>query len=282
MSVGSVWSQQSNTIYVQLVTNGVTSPITTTLGSSSKIGQSGHVATSVLGNAGVHTCNTTLQSTSVEIRGSFDNSTWFTIGPVVTSSNSVSVSSKGMAVTTGQGMYPFLEVLTTNSDTTNCLVNTWYSGSVANVANSGRVISVGSFNSTTTTNSNNVAMAEKSQRLVAAILAPVDGGLSTTSIVPTIAKGQVVIDCVDISLVATGTVSATFTANFIINDPDVVNTYIVPLSVPTGSVIGTMVNKSVCGLNIPYGVGNTVTLAYDTGITHIKEYILVTYYFVQN
>jgi hypothetical protein len=133
----------STSVYIQMYTN------TTAIGASAtvpNIGQVAHQMFLVFTNAPAHTCTAAGNAVGGSLQFSYNNSTWFNFGnpqvvpPFVLNQTYL-----------GTGGFPFVRFNLTQFDTTNCIVNGFYTGSSSVASLSPSTINIGGslYNQTT-------------------------------------------------------------------------------------------------------------------------------------
>ncbi len=137
---GMLYGQQGNTIYKQLFTNVSSAPLNSA--NVTNIGQSGHIAFMLQTSKPAHACGA--GGMVGHLQFSYNNSTWTSFG-----SPNTTVINTGNSITFyGGGAFPFVRFVIDQFDTTNCVVNVWYTGSLVTPFSQveGSVVSGGSAN----------------------------------------------------------------------------------------------------------------------------------------
>jgi len=117
--------QSSNTVYTTIGTNVVTTGVLAQ--KPRQIGQSFHLLQVSAATVSVGSCTTGLSgwNGNIQLEGSFDNSTWLTIGASI---NQIDVNTQKYV--TASGSFPYLRVNYTAGNIANCKVSIYYSGNV--------------------------------------------------------------------------------------------------------------------------------------------------------
>lgn len=121
-------AQRTDTRFALLGSDISSVPTTLTLRSSDLIGQTQHTFTVTLTDADGQTCAGGF--VSMAIQGSYDNSTWITIGEPL---SNIQVDQYGAytGVARADAAYPRIRFVVTAFDTTNCVAAVGYSGTLA-------------------------------------------------------------------------------------------------------------------------------------------------------
>lgn len=117
--------QSSNTVYTTIGTNVVTTGVLAQ--KPRQIGQSFHLLQVSAATVSVGSCTTGVSgwNGNIQLEGSFDNSTWLSIGASI---NQIDVNTQKYI--TASGSFPYLRVNYTAGNTANCKVNVYYSGNI--------------------------------------------------------------------------------------------------------------------------------------------------------
>ena len=279
--VGSLFAQRSDTIFAQLV-SGASASANYLIPSQYMIGQSSHQAIATIANAPAKTCsasNTT--DTLVQIQGSYNLVNWINISGVSQPTAPASNPS-GTTIISGSGVFPFIQIVATNQDTTNCVYSVYYGAAVPNI-NTPEVITSDNYanNSVLNANANGVSLTERSRRIVKSVKG-VNSGIVSASISGLLGNTRAVIDCVDLSFyVSTGTSTGGFDIFTISSSGGPTTFYQIALGFVNTAAVGTVVNKSVCGLNIVVDpTSGNFFMGTATGINNVIEMMNVTYFAV--
>lgn len=288
-SIGSsIQTNPPNVTSGQIVTGGNTSPSTVILPTQLTAGNTVHQILFQLANAPGHTCPIGTASASGSVLAGF-SATGGTLAPTPPLYISPTVTTLTQlfapeGLTIGQGGYPYIAFYYTNSDTTNCVINAWYSGSVTNVTTNPAYASQNYFKPSTiayAASGNGAAqITENTSRQSAfSSLTPTTGAAASVASVGAINANVVTVDCVTITAIPTVTTTAANQDVLIISNAGSSN-YAIPISVPSGAAVGQMYQTNVCGLkiNVNATFGSPFTLAMSTGIPNVKEYLSISYF----
>ena len=125
-------AQQENTIYQVLATNTTAKPITTSVVRA--IGQVNHLGILVLGDNTPATCISPVTINSnygAYIEGSYDGVNYFEIPQKIRTIYNGTATARYITYLNGTGSYPYIHLVVTGYDNTNCKITTLaYSGNI--------------------------------------------------------------------------------------------------------------------------------------------------------
>jgi hypothetical protein len=268
--VGQVQAQQSNTVFATIVTGRITNG-NFVVPAQYMIGQSGHQVFATVGDAPSHTCVVASAALTIQVQGSYDNNSWTNISAAISGNT-------GTVLASGQGIYPFVRLAASifpNGGT--CAYALYYGGIVSNVAAAPVITSSSTFRNGTVRYNNFVGSSERGNRYGVASAVSTTGAAATLTIGAVAATDAIVVDCISVTVVATGTVATG--ASDIVTATGASNVYSMILGLPTNATVGTVVSRDICGLNLYLNV-NSTQIAFASGIANASEQISATYYLV--
>lgn len=134
MLVGKASGQRTDTVFQpNLILNATATPALGTVDASRNIGQMQHEVVVILSDAPTKVCAG--QNIDASFEASFDNSTFFSVGPIL---RAVSTAVSGASTTFSanhrvNGAYPFIRFRITTFDTVNCLATVHYVGTLSSL-----------------------------------------------------------------------------------------------------------------------------------------------------
>jgi hypothetical protein len=256
----SCFGQQGNTVFVPMAINLTDSPATYLVPSQYMIGQSGHEAAMSLSDVVGQTCDTTTELGTIQIQGSFDNTSWFGLTLIATT------NSLGSALASTQGVFPYIRIVVTNAVPAQCAYTVYYGGTPGVLAST----------SSTFTYNNNVARSSISASTTGSATSVVLGASGD-------AANSVFVDCISVSLTALSTLpiggwKQTVSSSYLDQ-----GSFGLDIGLPNCALAGATVTRDVCGLNVYVGkVSQSPTILISgSGDASVQQSLNVTWYLTQ-